>query len=77
MHVKGNPDDVTVEVRCPDHPIRLLLRVGTPKVLDGANIIEVACRDCRNDLRKRGETVSLVLHRYNVLGEHVQTEIKR
>lgn len=65
-----------IDIRCPRHPVRLLLRIGAPKKIDGANLIEVACRDCRADRRKAGEAVSLVLHRYNVLGELVETVVE-
>lgn len=66
-----------VDIRCPRHPIRLLLRVGTPVKVDGANLIEVACRDCRTDRRKAGIPAALVVHRYNVLGELVETVVEQ
>lgn len=64
-----------IDVRCPNHPVRLLLRVGKPVNVDDANLIEVACRDCRRDLQKAGQQATLVLHRYNVLGELVETVV--
>lgn len=64
-----------IDVRCPAHPVRLLLRIGKPVSVDNANLIEVACRDCRKDLLRQGRKVSLVIHRYNVLGELVETLI--
>lgn len=64
-----------VEIRCPHHSQRLLLRMGRPVQVDGANLIEVACRDCRTDRRKAGERVSLVLYRFNVLGELVEMDV--
>lgn len=69
--------DQTVELRCPVGPQRLLskLRLSgeSPKYTDD-NLIEFACADCRRTLRNRGRTVSLVLHRYNFIGAHVETE---
>ena len=64
-----------VDFRCPAHPVRLLLRIGKPVVIDGANLIEVACRDCRTDYRKAGVDATLVLHRFNVLGELIETVV--
>lgn len=64
-----------IEIRCPANPVRLLLRVGHIVQIEGANMIEVACRDCRNQHRKNGEKVDLVLHRFNVAGELVETEV--
>ena len=66
-----------IDIRCPRHPVRLLLRIGKPVVVDGANLIEAACRDCRNDERRRDPAVTLVVHRYNVLGELVETAVTR
>lgn len=64
------------EIRCPKHRSRLLLKVtGHVKVEDGMNLIEIACRDCRNERRDAGEHVQLVLHRFNVGGELVETEV--
>jgi hypothetical protein len=65
-----------VEIRCPAVPLRLLLRLGAPVLVDGANMIEIACRGCKTDYRKAGQPVSLVLHRYNVMGQLVETEIQ-
>lgn len=54
------------ELRCPVNPSKLFMKLSRPIITDG-NLIEVACRDCR---RKRGVRV---LHRYNVLGDLVET----
>lgn len=64
-----------VEIRCPHNPRRLLLKVGRPVFVDGANMIEVACRACRDDMRHEGKTVMLVVHYYNVLGQIVDTQV--
>lgn len=56
---------ITVDVRCPDHPGRLVMRLyrnpGT-RIDPTSNLIEVKCKDCRG-----------VLLRYNLLGELVDT----
>lgn len=66
----------TVEVRCPVGPQRLLSKLRLsgekPTYVEG-NLIEFACDDCKRNLRRRGQTVSRVLHRYNFLGELVET----
>lgn len=68
-----------VDIRCPSGPQRLLaslLRRGEQPTYTTDNLIEFACYDCRRLRRKQGEDVKLVLHRYNVLGEHVETIIR-
>lgn len=66
----------TVEVRCPVGPRKLLSKLlvqgDQPDIVDG-NLIEFSCEDCRRILRKRGERVSHVLHRYNQAGDLVET----
>jgi hypothetical protein len=66
-----------IDIRCPRHPVRLLLRIGRPVKVDGANLIEIACRDCRTDERRTDPGVRLVVHRYNVVGELVETVVDR
>ena len=67
-----------VDLRCPVDTRRLFarLRRGEAQIVDG-NLVEVACDDCRRARRKTGDTVRLVLHRFNVLGECVETEVVR
>lgn len=64
-----------VDLRCPVDSRRLFARVkfGDVTIVEG-NLIEIAYNDCRASLRKMGEDVRLVLHRFNVLGECVETE---
>jgi hypothetical protein len=61
-----------IEIRCPANPRRLFLKVDRPTVVAG-NLIEVACVDCRNTARHTGKTVTRVLHRFNVVGDLVET----
>lgn len=65
-----------VDLRCPVTPRRLFARVlaGDTHVTSD-NLIEFACSDCRNANRKMGQPCVLVLHRFNLLGQIVDTEI--
>ena len=63
-----------VDLRCPVTPKRLFARLRTGDAAIGDdNLIEVACHDCKAALRKMGEPVALVLHRFNLLGQCVET----
>lgn len=65
-----------VEVRCPSEFGRLLLKISVsddPPVLVTGNLMEIACPACRRVLQRQGIVVSRVLHRYNFLGELVET----
>ena len=66
----------TVEIRCPVGPrkllSKLLVRGDQPTIVAG-NLIEFSCEDCRRILRKRGEAVAHVLHRYDLAGELIET----
>jgi hypothetical protein len=44
-----------------------------PQYVEG-NLMEFACDDCKKQLRRSGDNVFRVLHRYNFLGELVETE---
>lgn len=67
-----------IEVRCPVGPRRLFAKIvaegGRPKIVEG-NLIEFACSDCRRLRRLSGEPVTLVLHRYDLAGQLVETEV--
>lgn len=66
-----------VEVRCPVGPRRLFakLRLGQERArfLQPDNLIEFSCSDCSGNLSRTEGRALRVLHRYNVLGELVQT----
>lgn len=64
----------TVELRCSENPSKLFAKVSGEQIVAG-NLIEVACSDCRRRLRKSGESVALVLHRFAPDGVLVDTEI--
>jgi hypothetical protein len=62
------------DLRCPIDSRRLFGRVRGAQIVAG-NLIEIACDDCRKTARRNGQVdVSLVLHRFNVLGEHIESE---
>ena len=64
-----------VEVRCPvgrGGILLKLLRSGAASIGEG-NLIEVACVECRRSERQAGREVLLVLHRFAMDGEHVET----
>lgn len=69
-----------VDMRCPVNPSRLMGRVKDPdaraEIVEG-NLIEIACDHCKQSKRMKGEKCRLVLHRYNVLGEHIEDEVVR
>lgn len=75
-----------VDVRCPVeqrredgtcHPGRLLLKIHQagerPAYVHPDNLIELYCEDCTRRLRKRGRRVRRVLHRYDFIGELIET----
>ena len=68
--------DASEEIRCPNEPRKMFAKVtGDAVTVAPGNLIEVACPHCRRRLRAAGQDVDLVLHRYNLLAEHVETEI--
>lgn len=70
--------ETQTQIRCPVGPRRLLAIVVSegekPKITDG-NLIEFACSDCCRSLRREGQDVARVLHRFNILGEEVETVV--
>jgi hypothetical protein len=78
-----------VEVRCPVgypradgtcHPGRLLMKIRQagerPQYVHPDNLIELYCDDCTRALRRAGRRgVRRVLHRYDFVGELIETLI--
>lgn len=67
-----------VDLRCPITPIKLFAKVKAADedvLVLPDNVIEVACASCRKTLREQGRDVTYVLHRYNLLGECIETEV--
>ena len=67
-----------VEFRCVAYPSVLFgrLRLGEEgvRIVEG-NLVEFACRSCRREACRAGSSVALVLHRFNLLGELIETDI--
>lgn len=68
-----------LDLRCPIGAQKLLGRIrqegGWTPVVEG-NLLELACRDCRASVAaKEGRKPSLVVHRYDILGELVESEV--
>lgn len=70
-----------VELRCPVGPRKLfakLLQRGEQPQVNPDNLLELSCQDCRRRLRSDGEDdVTFVMHRFNILGQLVETEVVR
>ena len=68
----------TTEVRCPTGPKRLFMKLRASgeklKYVEG-NLLEFACTDCRKLYLRQGVPAALVLHRYNILGELIETAL--
>lgn len=66
-----------VEVRCPAGPQRLFtkLRLGqtTAQYIQPDNLIEFSCGDCARLIARANGLRVTVLHRFNFVGELVQT----
>jgi hypothetical protein len=66
-----------IEIRCPVGPRRLFTKLKIdgvkPKYVEG-NLIEFSCPECRKDLKAEGKQVKHVFHRYNFLGELIESE---
>lgn len=67
-----------VDLRCPENPSKLLAKLRLtgeqPTITDG-NLMELHCRDCTQRERQQDPSVRRVLHRYNFLGELIESSI--
>lgn len=69
-----------VELRCPKGPQQLLAKMlRDPEVsyVPDGNLMELSCRDCTRVLRRGDSSVLRVVHRYNLLGELVESAVQR
>lgn len=86
MTIAQDVEPRTVEVRCPvprEWPdgrcdpghlfFRMRLAGEQPQFVHPDNLIELACYDCKKRLAKSGIVVKRVLHRYDMLGQLVET----
>lgn len=66
-----------VEVRCPVGPQRLFTKLSLGKesisYVHPENLMEVTCSDCARRLSRDTGKRMRVFHRYNFLGEFVET----
>jgi hypothetical protein len=69
-------DSEIVDLRCDVNPAKLLARVQRPHIVEG-NLIEIACDDCKSRYRRAGKRVSIVLHRFDVEGQIVESEVRQ
>lgn len=78
MSVKERPEQI-VELRCPLGPKALLAKVvqlgDRPRMAEG-NLMELSCRDCARTARKTNPSVKRILHRFNVLGDLVESVVQ-
>lgn len=69
----------TVELRCPEGPRKLLAKTVIsgikPHIADG-NLVELNCDFCKQELRRQGQRVTRVLHRFNLAGDLVESEVQ-
>ena len=73
--------DSNVDLRCPLGPRKLLAKLRVADIqptITSDNLLELCCPDCRRRLRSDGHSdIKFVLHRFNIVGELVETEIVR
>lgn len=76
---EGSVSLAVVEVRCPSNPRNLLAKLiqsGEPVIpVTSDNLLELFCRRCTQHSRAEDPSVHRVLHRYNVIGELVETQV--
>lgn len=69
----------TVEVRCPVGPQKLFFRVQLGEEYSqyvSPNLLEISCYDCsKSQTRTLGRKVRVV-HRFNVIGELIETDVQ-
>jgi hypothetical protein len=76
MPVKVSEFSREVELRCPTGPRKLFAKLrmtGEQPVVTSDNLVEMACQDCRRRLRSEGRDIALVLHRFNIVGDLIET----
>jgi hypothetical protein len=67
-----------VEFRCDKNPLKMFGRLITsgerPKVTND-NLMEFQCQACRTTYGRSGKKPRRVLHRFNIVGDLVETEV--
>lgn len=82
MSVASPPEqEQVIDLRCPFGPKQLLAKVVQHGDYHGMTpdrtLMELSCRDCAKRERKKDPAVSFVVHRFNVLGQLVESVIRR
>ena len=65
-----------IDLRCPIGPRALLgkvVKAGGSARVNSDNLLELACRDCTRRARLNNPLILHVVHRFNVLGELVES----
>lgn len=69
-----------LDLRCPYGPRQLLAKVsrdgGYHQMSADGLTLDIACRDCAKQARKTDPRVRRAIHKFNVLGELVETELQ-
>jgi hypothetical protein len=72
-----------IEIRCPEGPQRLFMKMRLsdnpderPYIVPGLNLMELACSDCARVCRRGDSEVFRVLHRYAIDGELVESVVQ-
>lgn len=68
----------TIDIRCPEGPRKLLMKLqinGERPTFTEGNLIELSCDHCKATLRRGRMKVTRVLHRYDLSGELIETEV--
>jgi hypothetical protein len=69
-----------LDLRCPFGPRQLLAKVSRDGDYHGMSpdglTLDIACRDCAKQTRKTDPRVRRVVHRFNVLGQLVDSEVQ-
>ena len=74
MSTAGVPHEV--ELRCPTGPRKLFAKLrlqGVQPSVTSDNLVELSCQDCRRRLRSEGNDVAFVLHRFDIIGQLIET----
>jgi hypothetical protein len=70
-----------IELRCPLGPKALLAKsvlFGDPARMNSdLNLMEITCRDCVKKARVNDPRIRRVKHRFNVLGQLVESVVER
>lgn len=68
-----------IELRCPVGPRKLFAKLrleGVQPTMTSGNLLELSCQDCRRRARSEGRPdVGFVLHRFDILGNLVETVV--